>query len=91
MEDTLVPHHRANRGIGGSKLLDRPANILVVCAWLNGAMESDPKVAAMARSYGWKLARWQTPEDTPFYDRATELWWLLDDQFNRVTTIRKAS
>lgn len=91
MEDTLVPHHRANRGMGGSQLLDRPANIIVVCAWLNYAMESDPKVAAMARANGWKLNRWEAPEDTPFFDRGTELWWQIDNEFNRVTTIRKAS
>lgn len=82
-EDTLIPHHRANRGHGGSKLLDRPSNILTLCSHTNGLLESDPVWAATARDLGWKLARWQTPEEAPFYDRGTGEWYVLDNDYSR--------
>ena len=90
-EDTLIPQHRINRGAGGSKLLNRPSNIIVMCSALNGAIESDPRAAAAAREYGWKLSRWEAPETTPFYDLATRAWYLIDDDFNRTTTEKKAA
>lgn len=90
-EDTLIPQHRVNRGMGGSTVLDRPANILVLCSEVNGLIESDAQTAAMARSYGWKLRSWENPETTPFYDRATGEWNLIDNDFNRITTTRKAA
>lgn len=31
------PDHRANRGAGGSKLLDDPANLILACGLCNGA------------------------------------------------------
>lgn len=34
-----VPHHRANRGSGGSRTLDHPANLVLVCSLCNGAAE----------------------------------------------------
>jgi hypothetical protein len=34
VEEDLVPHHRKNRGMGGSKLLDTPDNLMMVCAAL---------------------------------------------------------
>lgn len=90
-EDTLIPQHRVNRGHGGSKLLDRPANILVMCSEMNGLIESDAKVAALARGYGWKLRSWQTPEEEPFFDIPTGEWILLTDDYNRTTTTTKAA
>lgn len=90
-EDTLVPQHRINRGMGGSKVLDRPANVIVMCAEVNGLIESSPYIAAQARDYGWKLSRWDSPEETPFWDMATSTWNLIDNDFNRTTTIRKAA
>ncbi|MHC6175429.1 hypothetical protein [Glutamicibacter sp. X7] len=81
--DTLVPQHRANRGMGGSPALDRPANVIVMCARLNGLIESDPRHAAIARRYGWKLERWQTPEETPVYYVSESLWFTIDNDFNR--------
>lgn len=89
-EDTYVPQHRASRGMGGSKKLDRPANIIVMCSELNGAIESHAYLAEKAREYGWKLSRWQNPATTPFLDLHTGTWNLIDDNFNR-TTIQKAA
>ena len=78
----LQTHHRRNRQMGGSKLLDRFDNLLRVCAWLNYAMESDPKVAQDAREHGWKLGQWDG-FDTPIYDAMQGHWWQLDDKGNK--------
>ena len=77
--------------MGGSKTLDRPANVIVMCAEVNGQIESDPKIAAVARRYGWKLSRWESPEDTPFWDVATGQWNLIDNLYNRVITKKAAA
>lgn len=90
-EDTFVPQHRAGRGMGGSKVLDRPANIIVLCSYVNGLIESDANWAATARAYGWKLSRWQEPEDEPFYDLATGTWNLLDNLYHRTITEKAAA
>lgn len=82
-EDTYVPQHRANRGMGGSKLLDRPANVIVMCSGLNILIEQNADLAAQAREFGWKLERWQVPEEVPIFDRATGEWFFLDNEFNR--------
>lgn len=90
-EDTLVPQHRINRGMGGSKLLDRPSNVLVMCSYINGMIEADAVTADIAREYGWKLQRWETPEQVPFYDLATRTWNLIDNDYNRTETKQKAA
>lgn len=90
-EDTFVPQHRINRGMGGSKVLDRPANVIVMCAEKNGLIESDPRWANVARLNGWKLSRWDSPEDAPFWDVATGKWYLLDNLYNRTITEKKAA
>ena len=74
----LVPHHRINRGMGGSKLLDTPDNLMMVCALYNGMMESDILTARNARGWGHKLAVW---EDTarPVFDVVGGWWFLLPD------------
>jgi len=83
IEDDLVPHHRINRGMGGSKLLDTPDNLLMVCARYNGEMESDHRVQANARGWGHKLSTWQTL-DTPVFDNITFQWWILAPDGTRV-------
>ncbi|MDQ5860649.1 MAG: hypothetical protein M3536_00090 [Actinomycetota bacterium] len=90
-EDTLVPQHRINRGLGGSKVLDRPANVIVMCSLVNGRIEADSKWAGAAREYGWKLSRWESPEETPFYDLATGTWNLIDNLYRRTTTEKAAA
>lgn len=75
----LVPHHRKNRKMGGSKMLDRFDNLLLVCAEYNGAMESQPDLANQARDFGHKLASWDD-FSTPVFDRPMRLWYLLDEK-----------
>lgn len=89
-EDTFVPQHRINRGMGGSKLLDRPANVIVMCAEVNGFIESHQDWARVARDCGWKLSRWDSPEDTPFYDMGTDTWNLIDNLYHRTITTKAA-
>jgi hypothetical protein len=80
----LVPQHRANRGMGGSKLRDRPSNIIVFCSLANGLMESSYGFAARARSLGWKLLSHQDPLTTPA--RLWDGWYFLDDSFGKTKT-----
>ena len=74
----LQTHHRANRGMGGSKAMDRFDNYLRVCPELNFAMESDPAMATEARDMGWKLGKWDG-FDTPYFDRVQMKWYLLTE------------
>lgn len=76
--------------MGGSKSLDTPANIIVMCSNMNGLIESDAVTADIAREYGWKLHRWQSPVSIPFYDLVTREWSLIDDGFNRTPTTKAA-
>ena len=78
VEDDLVPHHRINRGMGGSKLLDTPDNLMMVCARWNGDMESNAELAATARGWGHKLPVWESLE-YPVFDRMGGWWYLLPD------------
>ena len=77
--ETLVPHHRRNRQMGGSKLLDRLDNLMMICSYYNGAMESNAVVAENARTYGHKLSSWDD-FDTPVFDECTGEWYRLDIQ-----------
>jgi hypothetical protein len=81
--ETAVPNHRANRGIGGSKKRDHPANIVVLCSEMNGLIESDATWQLKALGYGWKLRQWQDALSVPVYEPLTGCWWLLDDGFGR--------
>jgi len=80
-QEAVAPHHRANRGAGGSKKLDRPSNIVVLCSVMNGLIESDSTLAEMARGYGWKISKWEEPSEVPVYYPAARAWFLLDDDF----------
>lgn len=75
-DDTLQTHHRQNRGMGGSKKLDRLDNLIRICAWLNYMMEQDANVAAEARDMGWKLGSWDG-FDTPVFDKTLQTWFIL--------------
>jgi hypothetical protein len=75
----LVIQHRKNRGMGSSKLLDRLDNLIMICSYYNGAMESNGVVAENARRYGHKLTSWQD-FDAPVFDECTGEWYRLDIQ-----------
>lgn len=86
--ERISPNHRANRGMGGSKLLDRPANLIVLCSEMNSMIESNWFHALLAKQYGWKLERWQVPEDEPVFDSRLWQWFKLDNEFNRIPVER---
>ena len=81
--EAIAPNHRANRGMGGSKHRNHAANIVVLCSYINGAIESDARAAQVARENGWKLSAWDDPFWVPVFDAMTGRWWLLDDEFGR--------
>lgn len=86
-DDTLVPQHRANRGHGGHKAGNQPANIIVLCSRMNGLIESDPEAADMARRYGWKIGRYVDPSTARFYDTTAGDWFILDNDYGRKRAI----
>lgn len=77
-DDTLVPHHRANRGHGGRKSLDRIANLCFLCSRCNGDAESDADVAASMRDLGIKISSHATPELVPVTRYGTDYWLTSD-------------
>ncbi len=83
--ETLVPHHRRNRQMGGSKLLDRLDNLMLICASWNGLIESDAASANQAREYGHKLSSWDDFSN-PVFDIADGLWYKLDDKGGKGVT-----
>ena len=85
-QEMLVPHHRKNRGMGGSKLLNTIDNLLLVCAEYNQAMESSPQIAENARMHGHKLEHWQTAL-WPVYEECEGEWYELTLDGLKVATV----
>jgi len=82
--EALSPNHRANRGMGGSKLRDTPSNLVLLCSSLNSLIESDTKHAEMALSLGWKVSTFDDWRIKPVKDTLTGKWYLLRDDWSRV-------
>lgn len=85
-DETLVPQHRRNRGMGGSKSRSKPSNVIVVCSLSNGLFEASESHSMTAQKYGWKLRAGETPEYSPVYDAYAGVWYLLDDEYGRIQT-----
>lgn len=81
--EAISPNHRINRGMGGSRRLDKPSNLVVLCSVVNGLIESSPAWQALAKEWGWKLERWQSPEAEPVYDSISGEWWILSNDWLR--------
>jgi len=84
--DDLVPHHRKNRGMGGSKLLDGLDNLMLVCAFYNAEMETTSQTAIAARGWGHKIPMWQT-SDMPVFDLVKHRWYTLLENGTKVEFI----
>jgi hypothetical protein len=67
--------------MGGSKLRDTAANIVVMCSSFNGLMESDEAHANMGRLYGWKLRPWETASEVPLWHQPTNTWRIIRDDY----------
>ncbi len=91
LTEGLTIQHRINRGAGGSKLRDHPANLIALCGLSNGLLESDAAFAQTGIIHGWKLRSWEDPFTTPVLDAVTGRYWTLDDQFNRTITENRAA
>lgn len=74
-----MPHHRANRGMGGSPERDTISNLIWLCADENGLIESDPGWADRARADGVKISRHDSPAAVPIRHWLYG-WVLLNDE-----------
>jgi len=83
-DDTLVPQHRRNRGMGGSVSRSKPSNVIVVCSLSNGLFEASEAHSVTAQAYGWKLRAGESPEWAPVYDAYAGVWYVLDDEYGRI-------
>ena len=84
LDGILVPQHRIGRGMGGkNKKADQPANIVVLCSYANGLIESSAEFAELSRERGWKLAAYEEPTEVPIWDYWNNQWWILDNEFHK--------
>lgn len=82
--DTLVIQHRIGRGMGGkNSKANQVSNQIVLCSEFNGLMESDPDAQQLAYLRGYKLSQWQDTLVEPVFDISENVWYRLDNQFNR--------
>jgi len=79
--ETLVPHHRANRGAGGFKGANRLSNLVLVDSIANGRFESD--LQQRAKLLGFKISRYADPESIPLFHKVHG-WVLLKDDGSMV-------
>lgn len=87
-EDVTI-QHRKNVGAGGAKKdspLHQPANLILLCGAYNALIESDPREAAIARHYGWKIRTLYEAHETPVFDVNTGSWYRLEDTGSRTLT-----
>ena len=85
-DDTLVPQHRRNRGMGGSQSRSNASNVVVVCSHSNGMFEASEAASKTAQRYGWKLRAGQDSLTTPVFDAYEGVWYYLDDNFGKRET-----
>lgn len=78
--DTLVPHHRGNRGMGGGK--HEIANLVWLDSLLNGRVEND--LQSEARRRGIKISKWDDPSTTVIDHAVHGLVYLTEDGGVRV-------
>lgn len=72
----LTIQHRANRGAGGSKLLDGPENLIVMCGQSNQRLESNAVFADLGRTLGWKIRRSDDPTTIPVRYASGDFYFL---------------
>jgi hypothetical protein len=69
--------------MGGSKLRDNPANLILLCWFVNFEMEASSAKAEIAKRYGWKLLQTDNPSEVPVWHEPTRSWILLNDDWSR--------
>lgn len=83
LDDTLVVQHRGNRGMGGFKAANNPANLIVLCSAMNLKIESNAVMAFLAMDKGWKISKHADPSSEPVFSAVDGEWYLLDSEFGR--------
>lgn len=75
----ITIQHRMNRGMGGSKLLDGPENLIMMCWTHNSLLETDAKFAQLGRANGWKLHknRTRSANTVPVWFPKDRAWYYL--------------
>jgi len=79
--ENLTIQHRVNRGMGGSKKLDRASNLILLCWFTNFEMEASSTAAQVAQNQGWKVSKFVEPSEVPVFHWGRGEWLLLDDDF----------
>lgn len=89
--EAQTAHHRANRGAGGSRVLNDPVNLVAVCAPCNSAAEDAPALVRIDLiDRGLRVERAATNQQTLERAAATpveyldgERYWLVDASTRR--------
>ena len=79
----LSVQHRISKGMGGSKVLERPSNGLILEVMFNVRLEQNADDAEHAKRMGWKLSKYDDPTEVPYWHAPSQTWWLADDEGNR--------
>lgn len=79
----LSIQHRADKGMGGNPLAERPSNGIILEVLLNVRLEQNADEAEHARRMGWKLSKWDDPTKVPYWHAPSQTWWLADDEGGR--------
>lgn len=85
--DAVTADHRANRGSGGSVVLDNPSNLIAACVICNGQKEdADGAYRAELIERGVRVVKASTNEATVVRCQLTKVrypdgseWWLTTD------------
>ena len=85
--EATVADHRANRGMGGSKVLNSPENLIAACSPCNGWKETAHSIElGFLIERGLRVLRAATVaetlrrcRETPIEDLTGEQWWLTAD------------
>lgn len=84
--DRLVPQHRQG-GMGGRPDKHRTENLLWLDSILNGEIESDDRLARIAKAYGIKVPIWvKDVSAVPVFYAAERAWFLLEGNTRREIT-----
>ena len=89
--EAQTTHHRANRGSGGSKVLDHPANLVAVCTVCNGQAEDAHAIVRMdlierglrVEKAATNAATLERAKRTPVEYLTGQRWFLISDTERR--------